>query len=274
MSLLGLYVAGVSIFVFRSLSKDLATHTEEESTSGAGGYKSGPDEKTQLIDSTEKGGEVPVKRYGWDLLFSSEGMETKAVHLFISQILGISLTIIPFKFGVLFGTSGIDDVYMYYYIPSCMGSGTIVARFLAGYITSSGVNPFTVNKLLQFGCILSSLNLAFTDTASTHSVLIGLFAYALFNSHFPLVALRTVDLLGKFQHHLNFGVQSFAVGLGYCIGGYLGGFIYDVTNKSFKILFISCAVSFALAFVFDEIAFHERSLTLKLISIFAINRPA
>jgi len=189
--------------------------------------------------------------------------------LWVSQIIGIAMTIIPFKFSIIYGTAAISDVYMYYYVPVVMGMGTIIARFFFGWLASQGIRAFTVNKLLQLGTIATSLQLAYTPNDNQGLVLFALFTYSCFNSHFPLVALRTVALLGDYQHHINFGVQCFAVGIGYCLGGFAGGYVYDETNQSFFWLFLSCTISFAVALVYDELVFPHESFLFYYISFFS-----
>jgi predicted MFS family arabinose efflux permease len=97
-------------------------------------------------------------------------------------------------------------------------------------------------------------------------ILFCLFAFSLFSSVVPLVTLRTVELLGKYQHHANCGVQYFAMGIAYCIGGSLAGYIFDVTGGSFRAVFLACAAFFFFSFVFDELAFGKYSIIFSSIN--------
>lgn len=222
--------------------------------------QSNPDESISLLR-----GDIRHSKNGWDLLFSQEGVESKAVQLFVSQIFGIMMTIIPYKFGILFATSQLTDVNVYYYVPLVMGIGNVLSRFFFTRLVSHGITSFEANKILQLGGVGTSLMLTFVSADSMAGVLIGLFLYSLFTAHYPLAALRTVELLGSNGHHANFGVQCFAIGIGYIIGGYTGGAIYDATlSGGFRMLFLSVAVSIGFSFILDEMLFPERSFWQKL----------
>ncbi len=111
MSLLGVFVTLVAILVFSVISKKLETKTYEsipnESSNNAGGQTSQklstsdveqPTSETSALISQAEQTTPKEQKFGWRLLFSREGFETKAVYLFISQIIGFAFTIIPFKF--------------------------------------------------------------------------------------------------------------------------------------------------------------------------------
>jgi len=231
------------------------------------------DPKHHSIRSNEENEELPLINeegktrsdlHGWQLLFSWEGVEKRVVHLFFSNMLNFLVVLIPFKFSIIFATSSLTDLNMYYYVSITVGTGSMLARILFPSLVTIST-PFTVNKLLQLGCSIATTFLAFTSTDSTVLVLGSLFLYSLFNSHFPLVALRTMDIIGKRHHHANIGVQISGIGIGYIIGGYTSGWIYDATLEGgFKYLFLYCSAIFICSIIFDEIVFHDKSQAIAI----------
>ena len=219
-------------------------------------------ERESLID--EGAEKTADKLKGTELLFSSD---KRAVYLFISNVVGMSFTPVPFKFSIIYATADISDVNMYYYAPLALGLGTIISRFIFN-LAASGifgrVSSFTLHKILLLGSCFGSLLLAFVDSSSTSAVLASLFVFSLFNNFLPLLLLRTVDMLGNRNHHSNSGVQFVALGVAYCIGGFFSGLIYDYAP--IKYVFIACAISFVFAIVFDEIVFFEASVVKYAIS--------
>ena len=132
----------------------------------------------------------------------------------------------------------------------------IVYRFMFNYLSNGVISAFTAVKIIQWGCICSAVALSVVPMTSTAAVLSSLSAYALFNSQFPLVMLRTREILGPNNYTENFGVQVFGVGLGYLGGGVLAGYIYDVTS-SLPWVFSSVAVFYFASFVFDFFALDD-----------------
>lgn len=108
MSLLGAFVTLVAIIVFSIISKNLEMkeydnpHDDDSESESRRAKKIESSEATSTETATLLSDQVKGspcrKKFGWILLFSKEGFETKATYLFVSQIIGIAFTIIPFKF--------------------------------------------------------------------------------------------------------------------------------------------------------------------------------
>lgn len=208
--------------------------------------------------STGEDAKQSSDKAGWALMLSKD---PRSMMLFISNILVFTMAVIPFKFGVLFAANSTGDVNMYYYVPLGMGLATIVSRFVFSGMTDY-IDAFTVNKFVQLGCVLSTGLLVVIPQESSGWILFGLTFYGLFNTHFPLVMLRTVALLGPKNHHTNFGVQCVGVGIGYFCGGCIAGGVYEIDSSTFRYVFLTCVAFDVVSILFDEFAFPEYSLLL------------
>lgn len=250
-----IFIMSIIIFIFFPLDIDKDEQhnpsTLSDSDDGAGGDSS---ESDNILPRSENP-EAPKRTiHGWELLCSSEG--TSARLLFFSQIVGFSMTVVPFKFSIVFAASLSSDVNVYYYVPMAMGIGTVIARFTFSNLAGSVLPGMRVYQLLQFGSGVSCVILALLGTVQAHVAFVLLFlgVYACFNCHFPLVMLRTVELMGRHHHRSNFGVQCFAAGIGYCLGGFIAGEVYDLTGN-FSSVFYASALIFFFSVLFDEFNF-------------------
>ena len=88
------------------------------------------DESSSLLDSNASGGQALVGKdvCGWELFLS--GSDHRSKYLFISHILQFFMQAIPIKFSIIYATESITDTNVYYYVPLCMGTATIVSRYL------------------------------------------------------------------------------------------------------------------------------------------------
>lgn len=261
LSLLSVVIVAAAAFVVAQAPEDLTkTHANDrreiEVVLGEQRLETQP-----LVDDPNK---KDCDLSGIDLLFSSD---KRALYLFISNVVGLSFTPTPYKFSIIYATANSSNVDMYYYVPLALGFGTIISRSffnLAAAGRFGKISSFTLHKVLLFGSLVGNLLLAFGDSSSMSVVLSSLFVCALFNNFLPILILRTIDILGHRDHHSNTGVQFFAMGLAYCLGGFFGGLVYDYAPIEY--VFVASAVSFLAAIVFDEIFFFEASIVKYVVS--------
>lgn len=190
------------------------------------------------------------KKYGYELLFSGDANCWK---LFVSNFLLFMVDLVPIKFSLIYAYAVTGDINVYYYIPLAMGIGTVVVRIVTNTLTGM-FSPHMVNMIINASIIVCCLVLAYASNIGAIIFFLALYS-GLNSSLYPILVLRTTEILGTYQYARNIGVQFLAVGCAALCGGAIGGAIYDATDGDMTWVFLMCTMVFSVALLFDLVAF-------------------
>lgn len=225
------------------------------------------DEEVQPIANDEKtranrDSHVRVERkYGYELLWVGD---PAAWSLTLSNFFTYIIDLVPIKFAVIYANSGDAGPNINYYVPIAIGLGAILCRVVMAVEPARSMNPMLLHKVVVFWSLLMCIMFAFLPSSDTFLVLVMLGIYSGSNSIlYPVIIMRTIEVLGKREYMINFGVQIFTIGASALFGGYFAGSIYDSTGSYFYV-FMLCVGFFLFSFLFDEVAFSEHSLLMHM----------
>lgn len=280
--------APLTMSLLQESSKAMASETGEVATRRASMADRDPEEleKEDVRISVQRGPSITIEKeaakrllshdkeqdeiYGLELLFSKT--DHRAKYLFVSNFLVFATNNIPLKFSLLFNLSISPSTFVLYLTPILFGSMCVLSRFMFPFLYALKLDSFGVMKVIQWGSFISQGILALVpyDDQRYAGFSITVFAVVAVcvSAVFPVLPLRTAELLGRKYNKINLGVQYYAVGFGTLFGSYTGATVFERSSayyvsigerplNGFHAFFLYVAFFYLAAFIWDEIVFEK-----------------
>lgn len=222
----------------------------------------------QAVNRLTTAEEEEDEKYGLELLFSRT--DHRAKYLFVSNFLVFSTNNIPLKFSLIFNLSLEPTTFVLYLTPILFGFVLVLSRFMFPFLYALKLDSFGVMKVIQWGSFISQLILAAIPYDDRKYAGFAIFVFAIVavcvSAVFPVLPLRTAELLGRKYNRINLGVQYYAVGLGTLFGSYTGATVFEKSSaqyvakgeaplNGFHAFFIYISFYYLAAFLWDEAVF-------------------
>ncbi len=161
------------------------------------------------IDDTEANHRMELDdgddTHGFELLFHTN---PNARNLFISNFIGMATRNLPLKFSIIYMSANNSEKFIYYIVPISIGLSVAISRVLFSlmFMDKEMTNSFKMSKYSQIYGGIVCICIAFCPNIVSLQLTL-LCIHEVVAGASVLIPLRMVELIGKKNHHHNFGVS-------------------------------------------------------------------